>query len=205
MSPHAFVDESARNGRYILCATLVDPAHLDKVRKLSRSLCLPGQRRWHFKSESDRRRRQVLDRIVRCEAIRANLYMGRGREVDARHHCLTELVLDLIDQKASHLIIESQDGQDPRDRGAIMDALHHSGGELAYAHLYPHGEPALWISDAIAWAYGAGKQWRQRVQPAIGLVKDLGVCRQKRETRPPTVRRRAGSTSSSSTQETLRV
>jgi hypothetical protein len=175
VSPHAFVDESARGGRYILCAALVDARDLDEVRKLARSLCLPGQARWHFKSESDRRRRLIIDQIIRCDAIRATLYVAKGLEIPARRMCLTTLVFDLIDQKASRLIIESQEGQDPRDRGTILDALHAAGGELNYAHLRPHLDAALWVPDAIAWAYGAGGQWRrQRVQPAVDLVREIG-------------------------------
>jgi hypothetical protein len=173
VSPHAFVDESARNGRYILCATLVDARDLDEVRKLARSLCLPGQARWHFKSESDRRRRQIIDKIVRCGAVKATLYLAKGPEIPARHRCLTALVFDLIDQKASRLIVESQDGQDPRDRGTILDALHEADSELPYVHLPPHLDAALWLSDAIAWAYGAGGQWRQRVKPTVDLVRDV--------------------------------
>jgi hypothetical protein len=79
VTSHAFVDESSRNGRYILCATLVDTRRLAEVRKLARSFCLPGQARWHFKSESDRRRRQIIDALARCDAIKARLYMGRGQ------------------------------------------------------------------------------------------------------------------------------
>jgi hypothetical protein len=174
VTSHAFVDESSRNGRYILCATLVDTLRLAEVRKLARSLCLPGQARWHFKSESDRRRRQIIDTLARCDAIKASLYIGNGLEVPVRHECLTELVYDLLDEKACRLVIESQEGQDPRDRGTILDAMHAAGGELNYAHLQPHADPGLWLSDAIAWAYGAGGQWRRRVQPAVDLVRDLG-------------------------------
>jgi hypothetical protein len=32
----------------------------------------------------------------------------------------------------------------------------------------------LAAADAIAWAYGAGGDWRRRVAPSIDVVVDLG-------------------------------
>jgi curved DNA-binding protein CbpA len=37
------------------------PADLSAVRQVLRGFCLPGQRRLHFKSESNARRKQILD------------------------------------------------------------------------------------------------------------------------------------------------
>lgn len=42
--------------------------------------------------------------------------------------------------------------------------------ELAYEHLRPHEDPALWIPDAVAWCFGAGGDWRRRIS---ALVEDV--------------------------------
>lgn len=175
MSPHAFVDESARGGRYILCTTLVDARDLDEVRKLARSLCLRGQRRWHFKSESNRRQHKILDSLVRTKAIRGFIYTGTGRDMAVRGECLTALITDLIDHKASRLVIESRESMNGFDRQCILEALRKTSGTLDYLHLRPHEEPGLWLPDAIAWAYGAGGEWRRRVRPTLTVVRDVGI------------------------------
>ena len=40
-------------------------------------------------------------------------------------------------------------------------------------HLSPYEEPLLWVSDAVAWAVGAGGDWRRRVEPMIDEVVRL--------------------------------
>ncbi|MCO5994913.1 hypothetical protein [Actinoallomurus rhizosphaericola] len=176
MTLHAFVDESVRS-RYILCAAVVPTANLNEIRRLARELCMPGQRRWHFKSESDRRRRLILDALVRRSDVRVALYMGKGKRPRVRAECLVTLVTDLIDQGGSQLVIESQDGQDRLDRQCLLETLHKAGANLRYRHVRPHEEPGLWLPDAFAWAYGTGGEWRRRIAPSIDRIRDLGDLR----------------------------
>ena len=61
MTAQAFVDESARGSNYHVCVAVVADGDVDGLRRLVRSFCLPGQRRWHFVTERDSRRRQILD------------------------------------------------------------------------------------------------------------------------------------------------
>ena len=51
MSGHVFVDETKQRS-YLLVAAVVVPANLDPLRRLVRSLVLPGQRRLHMKDET---------------------------------------------------------------------------------------------------------------------------------------------------------
>jgi hypothetical protein len=30
-------------------------------------------------------------------------------------------------------------------------------------HLPPHGDPLLWVADALAWSHSAGGAWRARI------------------------------------------
>jgi hypothetical protein len=39
--------------------------------------------------------------------------------------------------------------------------------ELTYEHVDSTAEPLLWISDAVAWCFGAGGDWRCRASPLI--------------------------------------
>jgi len=188
---HAFVDESERPGRYLMCAVLVAPAHLSTVRRTLTDLCLPGQRRLHLHKERDRRRRLILDRIAALP-IRVNVYARPGRPAPARTACLRAMTADLLTAGVTRLVIEPVDGFEHRDRGAIIDELRAQGRRrtaLVYEHVAAHLEPNLWAADAIAWAYGAGGDWRRRIR---GLVD---IHPGQRETRAPAVRQQPGFTS----------
>ncbi|QIS08524.1 hypothetical protein [Nocardia arthritidis] len=172
MAIHAFVDESVRRDRYILCAALIQGERLSHARALVRGLCLPGQRRWHFAKEPDQRRRQILAAMVRCDSVRAAIFVGHGVEVEARNDCLARLVMHLVDLKAERLVIESRESLDHRDRHCIADVLGKASVDLPYAHMPPHCEPGLWWPDAVAWAFGAGGAWKAAVTPLVDLVAE---------------------------------
>ncbi|MER7450081.1 hypothetical protein [Nocardia beijingensis] len=173
MPIHAFVDESIRRDRYILCAALVPAQLLEHARAVVRGLCLPGQRRWHFAKEPDQRRRQILATMARCEGVRVAVFVGKGAEVRVRDECMARLVTYLVDLKAERLVIESRESLDHRDRNCIAAALRKASAELPYLHLPPHTEPGLWWPDAVAWAFGAGGVWRPLVASLVVDVIDV--------------------------------
>ncbi|MFI9505998.1 hypothetical protein [Nocardia sp. NPDC052566] len=170
MAIHAFVDESIRRDRYLLCAALIPAAHLQRARAVVRGLCLPGQRRWHFAKEPDQRRRHILGAMAQCGDVRVAIAIGAGVEVRARDECMARLVSHLIDLKAERLVIESRQSLDHRDRHCIAAVLRKASVDLPYAHVPPHCEPGLWWPDAVAWAYGAGGSWRTTVAPLVSDV-----------------------------------
>ncbi len=187
---HAFVDESGRPGRYLMCVVLVAPAHLAEVRQALIALRMPGQRRLHFKPEGDRRRRLILDRIAALP-IRANVYQRPGQPVQARTVCLRAMTADLLRVGVTRLVIEPVDGLERRDQSTLineMQRLKRPNG-LVHEHVAAHLEPNLWMADAIAWTYGAGGDWRRRIWQLLDIRPG------QRETRAPAVRRQPGFTS----------
>jgi hypothetical protein len=168
----AYLDESQRS-RYLVCATLVDSADLSTVRALAQSLRMPGQHRWHFKSESDRRRKTILSALASCGRVRGLVYTSRAPETLARAGCLTALVPDLIEHGVSQLTLESRAGRDDEDRPVLYEALRKAGAGMPYQHRRPVAEPALWWPDAVAWAYGAGGDWRRRIAPIVARIRHL--------------------------------
>ncbi|PXX66887.1 hypothetical protein DFR70_103642 [Nocardia tenerifensis] len=173
MPIHAFVDESIRRDRYLLCAALIPPERLTHARSLVRGLCLPGQRRWHFAKEPDGRRRLILAAMARCDGVRVAMFVGRGAEVRVRDECMARLVTYLIDARAGRLVVESRESQDQRDRHCIAGVLRKASAELPYVHMPPHCEPCLWWPDAVAWAFGAGGAWKAMVAPLVRDVYDV--------------------------------
>ncbi|HST63822.1 MAG TPA: hypothetical protein VLM05_01425 [Mycobacteriales bacterium] len=169
---HVYVDESERQD-YLLCAVLV-PGSPDPLRSALRALCRPGQRRVHFAKENDARRRAILAELVRL-GLRARVYTSPGAVKESRELCLAALVADVAPAGARRLILESRESMNHLDVLTLDAALRkHGTGQLEYQHLRPHEEPMLWSADAIAWAVGAGGDWRRRVDPVLVELVRLG-------------------------------
>src|SRR5207249_2548282 len=94
---HAFVDESARNGRYLIAAAVVDPSNLRRLRQSMTGLLLPGQRELHFYREKVVRRRQLADTVARFP-VEVHLYCRSWtrRPEPARQECMERLAYDLL-------------------------------------------------------------------------------------------------------------
>ena len=170
MSLLAYADESVRRD-YLICAAVVPAADVGTVRRRTRDLCLPGQRRWHFAKESNPRRRKILSELTGCGLFRVVICEARGDDAAARAACLSELLPALADLGVTGLTIESRQGQDSIDRRTVHVAMDKLSLPLEYAHRRPHEECCLWCADAIAWAYGAGGDWRRRVLPLVDTVR----------------------------------
>ncbi|WP_431875230.1 hypothetical protein [Amycolatopsis sacchari] len=174
---HAFIDESGREGAYIVCVSVVDPAQLVPTRKQLAALLLPGQRELHFKKEKPRRRRLLADRIAALPAISwiyTTSCTPKTEEQD-RQRCLAEAVRDLVAAGAHRVVIDSRQEQDRHDETTIYRALGGRPSEtgVVYEHHESTATPLLWIPDAVAWCYGAGGDWRRRVSAGIGRITQL--------------------------------
>jgi hypothetical protein len=173
---HGFLDESRRGTTYLVVAVFVRPRELDTIRSALRRLVKPGQRRVHFKKESDSRRRELVSRL-REMGLRAGVWTVRDSDdVHARQLCLSAAATWLHELGVTRLAIESCAHQDVRDRQTLASVLEKVDEPFTYEHLRPAEDPLLWASDALAWCFGAGGDWRQRVQPMLDAVVRLDQC-----------------------------
>ncbi|HET9656131.1 MAG TPA: hypothetical protein VFP72_12300 [Kineosporiaceae bacterium] len=169
MAVHAFVDEST-SGRYLLVTTLMPQHQLDAGRQALRALQLPGQRRIHFQSERDSRRRQILGVLCGLPLQVWVRECGESDNLTARLTILSHLVPDLIDAGCTNLVLESDDSIVVHDERAIRAARVKAGidpDDLTFHHLRPYEEPLLWASDAVAWAWRKGGSWRAATSPIV--------------------------------------
>lgn len=169
-----YVDESKARG-YYLAAAAIQPSERAGTDRAIRGLLKPGQRRIHFKSESDPRRRELLAEFSRI-ALRATVYQAKGvSDREGRKLCLTALVADMVTGGATELFVEQDDSLLLPDRRLIRDELARDAAldQLVYRHLRPADYPLLWVSDAVAWCHQAGGDWLRRVQPLVTEVKRL--------------------------------
>ena len=77
----------------------------------------------------------------------------------AREHCMRRLVSDALSSKCHEIVIESDESVVILERKQLAQWTQ---SRIAYRHEEPHQEPALWISDAIGWAFRRGGSWKQR-------------------------------------------
>jgi hypothetical protein len=171
---HAFLDESRRGPTYLVAMVIAHPRDLDRVRTALRAKVKPGQRRLHFQRENVPRRREIIALLHRLD-VRARIFAcEHSNDRLARHVCLAAAGHHLINISAARLVLESCAHQDADDRHTLA-LVKRKIFELTYEHFRAHEDPMLWASDAIAWAYGAGGDWRNRVAGLLEGVHQLKV------------------------------
>jgi hypothetical protein len=86
------------------------------------------------------------------------------------------MVSPLLDRGVQRLIIESRQGRDQRDRQVLIEELRRLDRpqRFRYVHLPPHGDPLLWVADALAWSHSAGGTWRARIAD-ITVAEDVSA------------------------------
>ncbi|MFS8103781.1 hypothetical protein LFM09_42335 [Lentzea alba] len=137
-------------------------------------LAAPGSLRAHFKTEKPIRRKLIADRLAAGDFV-VNIYTARGNSERVRSKLLALLVEDAIGVGVTRLVLDSRDPvANGRDRLVIGTRTKARDAGLVYEHIHSSAEPALWVSDAIAWCHGAGSEWKRRIAPVIGAVVDLG-------------------------------
>lgn len=173
---HVFVDESQRGHLYLVATAIIEPAAVAELRKQVRSLLLPGQRELHFKKEKPERRRMLADQVARWPiAVTVYTHSYQRNPEPARQACLHRMVGDVIERQAGRLVIDSREEQDRSDQQTIRQTLrrHPSQHRLTWEHTESTGELLLALPDLAAWCYGAGGDWRKRIEPILADVIDL--------------------------------
>lgn len=162
-----YVDESKARGYYVV-ATASAISSVQRTEKALRSLLKPGQRRIHFKSERDSRRRELLSRMCALD-VRVSVWIAKGLpDKQARPLCLTALVEEAVGANADQLLLERDQSLMRSDRQLIAGVVRQSqSSTLLYRHVDPHECPLLWISDAVAWCYSNGGDWIRRTDPIV--------------------------------------
>jgi hypothetical protein len=158
-SYRAFLDESSANRgeerqEYLVCAALVDADACDNVREQLRPLLLPGQIKFHWTDESDRRRRQIVARIVELgpmSIVVSHLDARRKKTERFRRKTLESVYHELVAMDVFDLTLECRsDSQDKSDRAHIVALQNQSlDRRVRIGHRRGGDEPLLWIADAV--------------------------------------------------------
>ena len=172
---HVFVDES-KAGDYLLVAAVVLPADTKRARALVRGLHLPRQSRVHMKTESDARRRQILD-TLEAGGLRATIYRASGYKtlIAARAACIDGLVRSLASAASARVTFECDQSQDERDRHQLYRLVRELGcaERVQYEHRPASAEPLLAVPDAIGWAWARGGNFAANAQRLVDRTVDV--------------------------------
>ncbi len=142
MSRHAFIDESTRGRNYLICAATISPADLHAARRALTTMRAPGQRRIHFATESDQRRRSLLKEMSTLETTSVVYVANHRDQVAARAAIVATAVVQLRQAGVSRLVLEARQGQDEQDRAVIYRALGPRPGTSIVIHAQPLGQRA---------------------------------------------------------------
>lgn len=162
----ALVDESFRRaadgrGYYLMAAAIVPDTHRAQITHQLRKTLPSGQKRWHFRDESDASRRKFVGQIAELAdlgvAAVVTVKEARYQGEHPRVRCLWGLSGALEEAGGVDAIVlesrqESQDRKDRRELENIKRA--HLLERTTYRHDRPMEEPLLWLPDAIAGAVG---------------------------------------------------
>lgn len=175
MTIHAFIDESRRGNQYLMAVAVVAPTELHLCRKQMRQLLLPGERELHLYKQGIARRRRLADQIC-AVPVEVTIYQRQcgSAEEPARQACIAQLTQDLLERGAHRMVFDSRnttngDRRDTLDRETIRHTLkgHPQLVPLTYEHVDSKLEPLLWIADIVGWCWGAGGEWRKRVDRVV--------------------------------------
>lgn len=171
-----FVDESKANS-YILAATATSNRTRRDSEKALRSLLKPGQRRIHFKSESNDRRRLILANMCDLE-LSSYVWMVSGvADKTGRPLCMEALARAVMKSQVRSIVIERDESLVSADRRVIAQVMReHQHADVTYSHVEPQSSPLLWVSDAVAWSVAKGGDWRRRIAPLTqGRIEQISI------------------------------
>jgi hypothetical protein len=118
----------------------------------------------------------LADAVARWPVeIRIYMRTYRRNPEAARQICVERLLADLLARHAGRLVLDSREEQDQVDSRTIRRALrkHHEASQLTWEHADSTAELLLTLPDLAGWCYGAGGEWRKRIEPVLSDVVDL--------------------------------
>lgn len=160
------VDESLRQhgggaGFNFLAVARVRPEVGATARATLRDVLRKGQRRFHWRTDSERDRLRFLEVVANSEVGATVVYqrpVRRRKQEQARVRCLWEAMGQFGVWGIERLLIESRgEPRDSWDRREVI-AAQQAGlvpKTLTYRHEAAVDEPLLWIADAVAGAMSA--------------------------------------------------
>ena len=158
----AFIDESKAK-EYLLVVSLIEQYDLQRKRKILASKLLAGQRSFHFRKESNSRRRHLIKII---DSLNPEIVVLKARglsRIEARKRLIVALCASAQKYQVSELVFELDEMSLEYDNKVLRE----QGTSIRWDHRERHHEPLLWIADAVAWCVNRGGDWERLVRPMV--------------------------------------
>ena len=168
----AFVDEN-KEGTYRLGLVAIPDHSVHEVRTAMKALRLKGQRRVHMAKESTSRRKLVIDTILRLDSWSCLIVESKTRNSDdaqIRQRLFLLAAQHPLWKQIDKLVVE-ESTDSSRDRRTLAWLQKHSTHWFTYSFEKPHADPALWLADAMLWAYSKGSIHRRLVRHRVEVLK----------------------------------
>jgi len=179
MNRHVYLDETKAKS-YVLAAVSVDGRHVEELRQRIRILILPGQTSLHMRSESERRRKQILSialQLVHDYALDVSLYDAgvSDSELVRRNRCLRAIVAANAADRQIQLIFDRDETLVRSDRQTLIEAIREAklSDHVRYSHVGRRQDQLLAMPDVFAWCWNRGGPWRKAVQGHLSGVHSL--------------------------------
>lgn len=165
-------------GVYLMAAVIAAPTDAPELVEAMRALALPGERKVHWRGDTEARHDEVVD-VISGLPIEAIVVVRQGpedeRDERRRRKCFELFVPQIDELGCVELVLESRGVKaDKRDRD-MLDAMRarHAVGGLRLNHSPGPADPVLWIADAVCGAVVAHRtarpQWLQHLERKITL------------------------------------
>lgn len=161
MSWSAFVDESESNRKldpdvYILAASIISADSCEAVRDAVRRFRLPGQRKVHWRDESEKRRRWLAEAVASLDALHLVVvrrgYVGEPSE-RRRRKTMERLLFELSAMGVHGMLMEGREAKQNRHDLSLVRALRarkEVPSGFRVDHAFGSEEPLLWLPDVVA-------------------------------------------------------
>lgn len=165
-------------GTYVFGAVITDGVKAeDNARDILRQLLLPGQRKTHWRDESDKRRDQIIEAL--CECGLDGVVVTRVGPLDERNErrrrkCFEHFAEQLIRRDVWNLCLESRGAEaDKLDLDVLLSfkSAHIIPNRFYLDHIPGADDPLLWAADAVCGAIVATRigqpRWQHKLERSV--------------------------------------
>jgi hypothetical protein len=157
-----YVDE-CKQRPFLLAGFTIDIVEQHSLRKILRTLLLPGQRSLHFKAENGNRKKAILSDLRKAECSVLVIRCKTKSDVKARICALNTLIGSSSVSDCKSIVLELDETVRLRDHRFLKQQQ----VLASWDHRRRHEEPLLWVADAVAWCVNRGGEWERMVRPMI--------------------------------------
>jgi hypothetical protein len=179
----AWGDESGSDrrldpGTYILGAVITDGIEAEnQARERLQTLRLPGQKKTHWKDESDKRRDEIIEALGECGLdgiVVARVGPLDERDERRRRKCFKHFANTLYESGIQQLCLESRGvAADKRDQKLVVGLKSALAIPSAFRleHARGNTDPLLWAADAVCGAVVSARignlRWWRKIERTV--------------------------------------